>query len=48
MKRYSIKINRDHLGEMVFDVIDHVLDLTVARYENLAEAQEFIINPAFR
>jgi len=45
MERYSMKIARDWLGEMVFVVIDNVENVTVASFENLAEAQEFMENP---
>ncbi len=45
MQRYSIRTSRDWLGEIVFNVFDHVENVTVASYENLAEAQEFIANP---
>lgn len=44
MERYSMKIARDWLGEMVFVVFDHVEGVTVASFENLAEAQEFMEN----
>jgi hypothetical protein len=47
MKRYRIKISRDHLGEMIFNVFDRYQNVTVASFENLAEAQEFIFNPHF-
>lgn len=45
MKRYRIRISRDHLGEMIFNVFDRYQNVTVASFEDLADAQEFIFNP---
>lgn len=48
MKRYVIQTGTNWRGDSVWYVYDNALHLTVASYEDLSGAQEFIANPGFR
>jgi hypothetical protein len=47
MDRYTIQIGHDWQGDAYWSIYDRALRLTVARYQNLADAQAFIASPSF-